>query len=316
MPTSTVIIVILLCIGALQGMVYGVLYWKSRGPNTYANRFLAAILFFLSYRLGKEVMLLFGIGKYDIWYHWMIDFNWVYGALIFFYVKAQVQPSFRLRVGDLGHFLPLFIQILISNFVRIQNFYWDGTKESISWLGYWAYVYWMNYPSVPLVASCLIVMYTYKAEATLGHTSENMEMLPTKAAWLRKVIFSFRIYFMIVLGILLIDLAFFDQEFRSAYYYFTRYYYYPLYIGVALLTYWLGLAGYSKKDEVGLKIKAVISPQEQDQMAALGQRLRQLMKEEKVYQNPELNLTTLAEKLEVKPYLLSRCLKGEFGNLV
>ena len=78
-----------------------------------------------------------------------VEFNWIYGALIYFFVKAYVTPKFRLNFKrDWIHFLPVIIEFLWSNYIKSQNFYWDGTRESLSWLGYWGYVVWMHYPTM------------------------------------------------------------------------------------------------------------------------------------------------------------------------
>jgi len=51
----------LLMAGAIQGIVMGILLWNNKkSPQIEANRFLAAILFFFSYRLIVET--LYGLG--------------------------------------------------------------------------------------------------------------------------------------------------------------------------------------------------------------------------------------------------------------
>jgi AraC-like DNA-binding protein len=309
MEVEIILIVVLLCIGAVQGLVYGVMFWRTRGPNRIPNRILAVILFFLSYRLTIETLLLFGLGEYDILYHWMIDFNWIYGPLIYFYVKSQLQPDFRFQKQDGVHFIPVGIQFLCSNFVRAQNFYWDGTHESLSWLGRQAYIIWMNYPTIYIIASLLIVFYSLKAEKLLNQVRQSAGKKQEKLTWIGKVIFFFRIYFMIVLSILIIDWLFFPD---IEYYYFTRFYYYPLFVGVAVLTYWLGIAGFSRKDQIPYKPQPTLSIEKKDQLQSIAQLLNRSMNEDKLYKNPELSLASLAEQLNTKPYLLSSCLKTQF----
>ena len=135
MEISTILIILLLAVGAMQGIVYGFILFKSVKYNKLANRLLATILFLLSYRLIIQIMRLFGIGYYDSWYYIMIDLSWIHGALIYFYTKAQTQPQLKFKRRDWIHFLPVIIQIGFSIFVRLQNLYWDGTKESVSWIG-------------------------------------------------------------------------------------------------------------------------------------------------------------------------------------
>lgn len=313
MSIETILLVILLCLGAFQGIIYGFMFWWSKNETgRTANRLFATMLFFLSYRLLVQVLRLFGLGYYDTWYHFMIDFNWVYGPLIYFFVKARVVPGFRLQYRDGIHFIPVIVQVICSNFVRIQNFYWDGTRDSLSWLGYWGYVVWMNYPTIYIIASLLIIYYAFRAEQLLNKVADQGVVIPEQTLWMRRVVLSFKLYFSIVVAVLLVDLFLFDITFSSFYYYFERFYYYPLFAGVAVLTYWLGLAGFSKKDANVLTVLATISAEERKQLQRIGDQLENIMKEERVYKDPDLTLSALAEKLAIKPYLLSRCLKLQF----
>lgn len=121
MDIGTIVIILLLAIGSIQGLIYGFILIKSNKYNTLANRILATILLLLSYRLSVQIMRLFGLGYYDSWYYIMIDISWVYGALIYFYTKAQTQSNYKFSKKDWIHFLPVFIQICCSVFVRLQN---------------------------------------------------------------------------------------------------------------------------------------------------------------------------------------------------
>lgn len=48
MEESKIFIVILLALGAIQGVVYGLIFYRSTQQNKLANRLLAIILFLLS----------------------------------------------------------------------------------------------------------------------------------------------------------------------------------------------------------------------------------------------------------------------------
>ncbi|WP_020570537.1 helix-turn-helix transcriptional regulator [Neolewinella persica] len=305
MPPLTILLIVVLSIGAVQGIVYGALFLRGERSNATASRLLAALLFFFAYQLVIEILRLFGLGYYDVWYHLTQEFNWIYGPLIYLFVKAWLEPDFRLSRQDWIHFLPVGLELLCNNFVRSQNFYWDGTRDSLSWLGYWGYVVWMNYPFKYIVASLLLVFYTRRAALLVRAFPATK-----KVAWLARVLRAFSWYFAIIIGIVLIDFAlFFDASFRTFYYFFTRFYYYPLFIGIAALTYWLGMESYLKKAHQPQPDKTASSPEQLAGLETLASRIRQLMTEAKVYQDPNLSLHSLAAQLNVKPYLISQCLK-------
>ena len=176
MSVSSTILVVILALGSVQGITYGIILLNSRKGNLVANRILAAMLFFFSYRLLVQILRLFGVGYYDTWYYFMLDYSWVHGPLLYFYVKAQLEPKFRFQRKDLIHFIPLAIQVGFSIFVRIQNLYWDGTRESLSWLGYWGYLVWMNLSTIYFVASILIIIYAQKSTILLHKKSNGRRL--------------------------------------------------------------------------------------------------------------------------------------------
>ena len=309
MSTVTVLIVILFAIGAAQGVVFGLILLRSKRQNALVNRLLAAILFLLSYRLTVQTLRLFGLGYYDEWYYITLDFSWINGALLYFYVKAQLIPNFRIRRTDGIHFLPVVIQVGFSIFVRLQNIYWDGTRESLSWLGYWGYVVWMNYATIYIVASFLIVIYALKSQRLLNAPDHTVAIDPKRIVWLKTIILSFKVYFALVLAVLLTDLLIYNVTLGKAYFYFERFYYYPFFAGISILTYWIGIEGFKRKDSRGLTPKQELSLTKRHQLEEIAASLNRLMEEDQLYKNPDLSLRMVADHLQVKPYLLSNCLR-------
>lgn len=314
MSTIAILTVVLYAVGAAQGIVFGSLLLGSSKENKVANKFLAAILFLLAYRLIVQSLRLFGLGHYDTWYYFMLDLSWATGPLIYFYVKALLNPSFRFPKKDFLHFLPVLFQLGFSLFVRLQNLYWEeGQRESLSWLGYWGYVVWMNYSTIYLIASILIILYTRKALQLLKDRGEILEIKESRSKWIKTILSAFMYYFSLVLLILLIDLFIVRVSFDTDYYYFTRFYYYPFFGGISILTYWIGLEGFRRKDEAGIMLKEELSAEKKTQLQNIAGKLKRLMEEEELFKDPELNLSIAAKKLEVKPYLLTQCLKQIFG---
>ena len=285
-----------------------------------ANRILAIILFLLSYRLLVQILRLFGLGHYDGWYYLMLDFSWIHGPLLYFYVKSHLNPRLLFKRRDLFHFVPFAIQVGFSVFVRLQNLYWDGTRESLSWLGYWGYVVWMNLCTIYFVASILIIVYTTKSQQLLKGQKGQNAFEKERMTWLRRVMLAFKIYFSLVLGILIIDLLVSGSNNVMNYFYFTKFYYYPFFIGISGLTYWLGLEGYRRKDMEREIEKPKLSKEEEQQLENLANQLKKSMHTHKWYKDPQLTLTELANKMGIKPYLLTKCLntiiKQKFSDYI
>lgn len=307
MKPVEIILSILLSIGAIQGIVYGFILWKNQNSNKIAHKFLAVILWFFAYRLLVEVLKLFGIGYYDTWYHILLEYNWIYGALIYFFAKAYVTPHFKLNLKkDWIHFIPVIIEFTWSNFIKSQNFFWDGTRESLSWLGYWGYVVWMQYPTQYIVSALLIIFYILKSEKLLATTQpEPYQIITKNTIWIRRVLKLMKLYSIVIIVVVIVDFLFFD-------YAFNRSYHYPIFIGMAIITYWLGIEGFNKKDKQVIKIKTVLDPKEKLQLEEIASKLKLLMDKEKAYKNPDITLSILSEQLGVKSYLTTKCLNSIF----
>lgn len=304
---ASVLLLIIYCLGAVQGAFFGIaLLRNDNDQSKAANKLLSIILFLLSYRLLVQSLRIFGIGYYDTWYYFMIDVNWAFGPLLFFYVKALVVPNHKFSKQDLLHFLPLAVQGIFSEFVRLQNLCWDGTRESLSWLGYWGYVAWMNMPIVNLVASAIIVIYSVKSFKLLRAQKSQPIVKEDNSAWIQRIILSFAIYFTLIFGVLIIDLGSYGD--LPWYFHFERFYYYPYFIGLAILTYWLGFEGYKRRNQIGLVYKSELSQSDKSQLMEVLKVLKESMEKDQLYRDQELTLKSLGEKIEIKPYLISKAL--------
>ena len=304
MELKVVFLVMLLSIGALQGIVYGIALWKTTTIHKLANRFLATILFFFSYRLIVEICHFFGLGRYDTWYYIFLEMNWIYGALIYFFVRSYTHPNFRWKPAHWVHFIPVFIEIVWSFFIKSQNFYWDGTRESLSWLGYYGYITWMHYPTMYVVSGALLLWYSYKSWNLLKYPVSQEEFRPLKGKlnWIKRVVIALAIFSVLFTLTTLIDFLFFDYAFN--------FFGYPIFIIMAGITYWLGIEGFSRRKDQAFKNTPLLSKDEQQQLDKIAQQLHILMQEQAVYKDPELTLNTLSQKLHTKPYLLTKTLNS------
>ena len=288
----------ILAIGAVQGVVLGTLLWRSSSRHRSANRWLAAILFFIAYRLIAQMLRAGGLLSVDSFsYHLFLEYNWIYGALLWCYIRSYLDPAFSPGRRDWRHFAPAGFQFLFSNFVKTQNFFWDGTRESLSWAGYYGYVLWMHTPLVPAVAFLLLAAYAGKSLGRLRRSR-------IKAAWLKPLLWAFLATGLVLPVIALIDFFFFD-------YAFNPFYIYPLYITMALLLYWLGLAGFIHRDD-----PLIVEPDagQREAWQRLLVRLDAYMERDRLFLDPQLTIDALADATGEKAYHISRALNRQRGK--
>ncbi len=311
--TWTTLIVSLLTVGAVQGAVFSVLLWRNRSGNRLANRLLAVLLMALTWRLLVQILRHFGVGFYDGFYYLALDVSWALGALLYFYVLACLRPNFRLRLAHWPHALPLLLQMGFSLFVRLQNLSWDGTRASLSWLGYWGYWLWMNQPTVYIVASALIVAYAHMAQKRLQQLNDNGDATDESWRWLNTLLAAFKYGFAAVLLLLIGDVLLHRLSTSDAYFFTRRTLYDPFFIGVSVLTYWLGLQGFKRKDQTMARRKNQLDPTRSAELQALAKALDACMRTEHLYTQPTLTMPQTARALGVKPHALSQCLNSVVG---
>jgi len=291
----------ILIIGAAQGCILGFSLLFSATQNRRAMRFLAALLLLFAYRLLAEALIVTGALTIENWtYHVFVEYHWVYGALLFLFVKSYVQPEFRFKKSDAVHFIPVGIQFLFSNFVKTQNFFWDGSRESLSWLGFQSYILWEHTPFQLLVMSGLILYYVHCSRRVLANVATNQLKQANGLRWIHHILWAYIVFSILVILGTLADYLFFDYAFNPTYIV-------PLYISMAVITYWLGLQGFARRKTTPFKKTDYPIT---DELQTIIQRLEQTMQQERLYLDPELSLQKLADQLDVKPYLLTQAING------
>lgn len=301
------IMLILLSLGCAQGVFFGIQLFLTKS-HQYKNRFLALLLLFFSYRLLNQILIYFGIGKYDWWYHLTLELSWCYGALIFLYIKASTREQYQFSKGDRLLFIPVLFQIALSIFVRSQNFYWDGTRESLSWIGYWGYAIWMNYSTVPFIGSILILYHLQRSQKILAEIEPTVRN-PTTYPFTKKLLTNTQRFYYLVVAIYLVDFLFIRFFNREDYYYFNRFFYTPFLIGISILTYVLSFEGYKQRKISLISPKPQLKEKDRKVLEEIAKKLDQLMSTQQPFKNPNLSLDELAKMLGTKPYLLSQTLK-------
>lgn len=307
---------IILILGALQGVILGINLWIGKFPRQNANRWLAALLFFFAYRLAAEVLASLGVINYNSpLYHIFLEYNWIYGTLIFFYIKNYIDADFKLSKGDWIHFLPVGIEFLMSNYVKSQNFYWDGSEESLSWLGAKAYILWMHTPFQILVTGGLVLFYIYLSKKVLtNYTTENTKPVQVEDVnWLELILKVYSAFIVMVIVISSIDYLFYSYAFNPMYRF-------PTYIGLAIITYWLGLQGFARRNNPILTKRPQQKNYDTEELSDILANLEKSMTADKIFQNSKLTLAALAQHLNIKPYqltqVLNRSLQKSFTDYI
>jgi AraC-like DNA-binding protein len=295
----------IILLGAIQGIIVGFLLFYSREYRR-SNRLLAVLLWLMSMaslNLYLENTGLFYYNSIIALFHAFVPILLVMaiGPLIYFYICSSLDPSFRIGKKQRLHFLPVILDFVPS---LIAVYFFTGTYGG--WLvpdpepwGIFIDQYNM-YADIPRWLS--ITIYVIKAAKWLSNYKKEQVDIPqpSRLKWLQQFIRIF-IIFQFIWFIYLIPYVI--PKYSN--WLLDHVGWYPIYIPLVILIYWLGIKGYLVSQTAAAeKIKRPAElPQEliNTITAALGR----VMEQEKRYLDPSFNLAALARDTKVPSKTLS-----------
>lgn len=284
----------IILLGALQGFIVSFLLFR-REINKQANRLLAVLillmalaslnLYFFNTNLAESNNVLRVIS-------WVVPMIIVMpmGPLIYFYIRSGLDASFRLTPKHRLQFFPAILDIvpelttvifiagvyagLITNnsrplglFIDRYNMYVDIPR----WLSLTAYV-WLSYK------------YLRKIKATGTGKKETADL-----NWLRQFITAFLVFQLIWLFYLVPYVIPATSDWLL-----TKVSWYPVYIPLAVMIYWLGIKGYllsgSPVTGSGKKKRPASAELPERVVEETKALLKKTMEADKLYLNPAFNL--------------------------
>ncbi|RFS24465.1 AraC family transcriptional regulator [Chitinophaga silvatica] len=292
----------LLILGTLQGLILSVLLFFTK-KNRRANRFLAV------------VMLLFALASLNLFIYYspavknvpilFFALNFIplilvmpIGPLIYFYVRSNFEPDFKLNKNQRWHFAPAIIDIVpqltaaifvigvLTNTIRNNPGPWTIFIDTYN-----------IYADIPRWLSVSLYIWTsikYLRSVT-GVTNNRLK-------WFRQFLQIFMV-FQAIWGIYLIPYvipAFTDFMLNT-------FDWYPVYIPMVVLIYTLGLKGYLLPAQEPLIVRKSIPPPEStvNEVVPL---LIQAMEQDKKYLDPALDLTQLSKHIGIPAKTISAVL--------
>jgi AraC-like DNA-binding protein len=311
---------LILLLGSVQGFILATLLWLNQKGNRLSNRLLATLI-------GLLALMSLGVGipTANRWVSFALDFlpfimAMPVGPLIYFYTKSILDPTFRLSRPEQLHFYPVIL---------------DWGSRLIGWvfisgwlLGFfraeqgpvWGHI--MNeydtYADIPRWLSVTTYLLFTKQLLHQNQPTDNRGQQQT-LRWLRQ----FVNVFLIFQTIWLIHLVpYIVPASRGPL--LDQFGWYPIYIPISVLIYWLGLKGYlharnSPVDvETRSKASATFIPAETVEKAI--HSLTVAMKTDKLYLDPELTVEKVSRHVQLPPktisFVLNQHRKKSFNTFV
>jgi AraC-like DNA-binding protein len=312
---------IVILLGAIQGFITSILLCFSKNYRL-TNRFLGLLIFLIA---------LASINLYGNYVNWFNSSVLQFltqlmpmviimplGPLLYFYVQSFAEPNFKIDKTSKYHFYPVVIDLIPSfailiyiigvyaglmqrnpkpwiNFIDQFNVYSDVLR----WLSLTVYV-WLS----SRYLSSLSLEATFISKAKLN--------------WLKQFI---RIFICFQLLWLCYLIPYVIPRYTNKM--LETFGWYPIYIPLAILIYWLGIKGYliSHTQQIETKkigdIKNVLTA---DKLLEISKALQVAMEVDELYLNPNLNLSMVAEYIHCSPKtisaVLNQHLKKSFNDFI
>lgn len=300
MIESNPILFTIMCVFGIQAMALsGLLAFKK--PKRLANSFLALLVFFYALMV-VNIVVVNVLKDYDmlhVFRYIQMELIFGIGPAMYFYTLCLTDPEFKFEKKYLIHFLPLIIEFIFYR-TAIYRIGSDGLYLD-EWPTY-TYVYltqqWIGVISI-LIYNIISLIILFRYQSQLKNYYSKIENLSLR--WLQAPIFFFAGYHILWNIWTEIDRFAFDRSLRE-------YYFLPNFTILAIVTCWIGFKGYIQKERDLIQFKLIPQKSKKETTEkdyAFISQLEELMQTKRPYLNADLNLSMLADHINMKPKQLS-----------
>jgi AraC-like DNA-binding protein len=291
---------ILILLGALQGFIISSLLFFSK-RNRQSNRLLAALIFLMA--LASFYLYITGTSFFNSIPILPFISNFIpmiivmpMGPLIYFYVRSFSDPDFKFTKKYRPHFYSVLIDLVpnIAAFIYIFGLLLKWLPRNDPPWGRFIDEYNV-YADIPRWLS--ISIYLWVANKYLKSQTHPVP-------WLKQTVRLFTGFQVIWLCYLI---PYVIPKYSNRLLDLVNWY--PVYIPLSILIYWLGIKGYLASQERSENKKTKKTPSlDPDHGEEVISRLKKAMEEEKLWMNPSLNLTLLARHTVIPAKTISAAL--------
>ncbi len=303
---------LLILIGILQGIITGILLWRSK-KNTRCNKFLALALFAFCFLNTKPLLHTLHLWDTNLFRYFPNGVELAITPLVYFYIKSLVTPEFRFKNKNWIHFIPFIIAqtyafVVYFSVLTTNDF---NTKDSIAKSFKFDYIKTLE-EYLLLLLLPFYLFYVYKELIDYKKWLDNTTSDGTfpDFRWL-KVIFQLSI----IIGAFLLVNHLLDISFdlNSK----TLLHYNLLTLFIAFTIYYLGFKGYLQPDTtfIRTKINPIIESNSNIlniEQTRIVEQIQKAMIEDKVFLNPKLNIYELSNMLNVPQKRVSTVINQHF----
>lgn len=231
------------------------------------------------------------------------------GPLIWFYVQASMDPSFTFSRKHYIHFCPVLIDLIPYTMVLtadIALLSGMAAQQQRSWISDFVDD-WNVYADIPRWLS--VTVYCWLSIQYMRQRKAQQQQMPEDTArWLQQFLRLFLVFQAIWFLYLV---PYIIPATRRAL--LNAVDWYPIFVPLAVLIYWLGLKGYlvNSRPAAGQQNSKTVSPASRLPDTSAGEfihRLQQSMEAEQLYLDPSLTVSSLAQQVGIPAKTVSAVL--------
>ena len=304
----TVAVVLAMAIISIGFFSAGLLWFAPQ--NRQANRFLALLMTAISCWQIDGFFRVSGLyGQNANLYFLPIFYSLAFGPLIYFYVKSLTNSSFLLTRTDAWHFVPVVIQAGLYSFLSLssynfRNWFWANVHFPITYQIEFDGT-WISLLIYLLLSLRLLQKYGRYVQENFSETSQ------LTLRWLRVLL----LMLTIVCGQWAVELVL-----RDVYQLYFQYDYSYWLLGLLVIV--MGTVGLQQGNLTSVQFRdepVAATPTESPKAIAVIdpayiERVRQVMETDKLYFNPTLTLTELAQHIGLNPKVVSQVINAGIGK--
>ncbi|MGZ3944407.1 MAG: ABC transporter permease, partial [Mucilaginibacter sp.] len=295
------------------GLNFALLLAFVKSINQVANRLLSLALVVMVLWMMRVVGIDIRLETYlPGWDRLPMQFLLALGPLIYFYVLKITRREYKFRWQDLLHFSPVLLE---------QGALALEIRESVKTgsATYATPVFQQLNPLLQLLIFISIITYLYRSHKLIqnfyrGLQPVLMDRSLLEFRWLRRLLTATALLWLVWIAYAAVDYFGYRNQLGI-------HVYYPFYIFFAVIIIWTATAAFLRP-LAGLMVQpaSVLKPSLPAELREKGAWLKKAMEANRYYQDPELSLGSLAERLELTTHELSRiiniALKKNFNDFI
>jgi AraC-like DNA-binding protein len=288
--------------GVIHGFIFsGLVLSRKKVKN---NFFLALTVLFLSLSNLQYFIIDTNLTEvYPVFGYLFIPWQWLILPMFYFYVQKTINAKkikFNIKFLLL---LPFFIVLSIQVFLVYYKFYLDDLYVMPSHFGKGLYVY---IEVLSIVFNSVIIAISYRKITFFEKKSFSIKIPQPETSWLKELIyigFIICLLWVIALGVVII----FDWN--------KSYVFYPMWIGISVIVYWMGYIGLGKAQLLEERIALrelrnkdntkILKPEKSTIKTETYNAIDYAIQKQKSYLDPNLSLESLAKDLDLKSNIIS-----------